>query len=86
MHTKSHPQNSEISQAVVDSLAGNVADMSPTCRPDTAMLANFSRKDMSRRHTTSKKRPRHTVFVCRFAHTDPHQAPKEAALLRRFLA
>jgi hypothetical protein len=37
--------------------------MSLTCRPDTAMLANFSRKGMSRRHTTSKKRPRHTQFI-----------------------
>ena len=28
-------------------LAGNVADMSPTCQPDTVMSANFSRKGMS---------------------------------------
>jgi hypothetical protein len=44
-------------------LAGNVADMSPTCRPDTAMSANFSRKGMSRQHKTCKKRPRHTQFI-----------------------
>ena len=31
------------------------------------MSAIFSRKGMSRRHTTRKKRPRHTVFVCLFA-------------------
>jgi hypothetical protein len=31
----------------VSNLAGNVADMSPTCRPDTAMSANFSRKGMT---------------------------------------
>ena len=36
--------------------------MSLTCRPDTAMSANFSRKGMSRRHTTHKKRPQH--FLC----------------------
>ena len=44
-------------------LAGNVADMSPTCRPDTVMSANFSRKGMSQRHKTCKKRPRHTQFI-----------------------
>ena len=47
-------------------LAGNVADMSATCRPDmvmSMMSAIFSRKGMSRRHTTRKKRPQHTVFV-----------------------
>ena len=44
-------------------LAGNVADMSATCRPDTAMSANFSRKGMLRRHKTCKKRPRHTQFI-----------------------
>ena len=37
--------------------------MSATCRPDTAMSANFSRKGMSRRHKTCKKRPRHTQFI-----------------------
>jgi hypothetical protein len=37
--------------------------MSPTCRPDTVMSANFSRKGMSRRHKTCKKRPRHTQFI-----------------------
>jgi hypothetical protein len=65
------PIHTNESNVVMD-LAGNVADMSPTCRPDTAMSANFSRKGMSRRHTTRKKRPRHTVFVCRSADTDPH--------------
>jgi hypothetical protein len=71
-------------------LAGNVTDMLPTCRPDTAMSANFSRKGMSRRHTTGKKRPRHTVFVCRFADTT-HTCPRgrrggAAAILQRFAA
>ena len=33
------------------------------------MSAIFSRKGMSRRHTTRKNRPRHTVFVCLFADT-----------------
>ena len=47
----------------VSLLAGNVADMSATCRPDTAMSANFSRKGMSRRHKTCEKRPRHTQFI-----------------------
>jgi hypothetical protein len=37
--------------------------MSPTCRPDTVMLDNFSRKVMSQRHKTWKKRPRHTQFI-----------------------
>jgi hypothetical protein len=41
----------------------HVANMLPTCRPDTAMSANFSRKGMSWRHTIRKKRPRHTVIV-----------------------
>jgi len=36
--------------------------MSPTCRPDTVLSANFSRKGMSQRHKTCKKRPRHTQF------------------------
>jgi hypothetical protein len=44
-------------------LAGNVADMLATCRPNTAMSANFSRKGMSRRHKTCEKRPRHTQFI-----------------------
>jgi hypothetical protein len=61
----------EQSGTIPFTLAGNVADMSPTCQPDTAMSANFSRKGMSRRHTTRKKRPQHTGFVCRFADTDP---------------
>ena len=33
-------------------LAGNVADMSPTCRPDTVMSADYARKGMSPRHKT----------------------------------
>ena len=37
--------------------------MSPTCRRDTAMLANFSRNGMSQRHKTCKKRPQHTQFI-----------------------
>jgi hypothetical protein len=37
--------------------------MLPTCRPDTPMSANFSRKGMSRRHKTCQKRPRHTQFI-----------------------
>ena len=56
----------------VVSLAGNVADMSPTCRPDTVMSANFSKIGMSRRHAKPKNRPRHTQFVCRFADTVNH--------------
>ena len=36
-------------------LAGNVGNMSATCRPDTAMSANFSRNGMSRRHNLSFK-------------------------------
>jgi hypothetical protein len=70
----------------IPSLAGNVADMLPTCRPDTAMSANFSRKGMLQRHTTRKKRPRHTVFVCRFANTDPHMQAAALALLQHFAA
>jgi len=67
-------------------LAGNVADMSVTCRPDTAMSANFSRKGMLRRHTTQKEAPTHSfcVLFCRH-HTEtspPHHAAA-AALLRR---
>jgi hypothetical protein len=46
------------------------------------MSANFSRKGMSRRHTTGKKRPRHTVFVCRFADTT-HTCPEEEEEGRR---
>ena len=63
-------------------LAGNVADMSPTCRPAMVMSAILSRKGMSRRHTTRKKRPRHTVFVCLFADTiqiPTHQPTAHAA-------
>jgi hypothetical protein len=48
---------------VIRILAGNVADMSPTCRPDTVMSANFSRKSMSRRHKTCEKRSQHTQFI-----------------------
>ena len=47
------------------------------------MLANFSRKGMLRQHVTRKKRPRHTVFVCHFANTDPHHAPEEVEEGRR---
>jgi hypothetical protein len=42
-------------------LAGNVADMLPTCQRDTA--ANFSRNGMLQQHKTCKKRPRHTQFI-----------------------
>ena len=34
-----------------NTLAGNVGDMSATCRPDTVMSANFGRHGMSARHT-----------------------------------
>ena len=44
----------------LSSLAGNVGDMSATCRPDTVMLANFCRHGMSGRHTRG---PRHTQFI-----------------------
>ena len=37
--------------------------MSPTCRRHRQMSANFSRKGMSPRHKTWKKRPQHTQFM-----------------------
>jgi hypothetical protein len=41
-------------------LAGNVADMLPTCQRDMAMSANFSRNGMLQQHKTCKNVPIYT--------------------------
>jgi len=43
--------------------------MLATCRQHGVMSANFSKKGMSPQQARPKKRPRHTVFVCRVADT-----------------
>jgi hypothetical protein len=45
-----------------NTLAGNVANMSPTCRRDTAMLANFSGNGMSQQHNV-KEAPTYPIYT-----------------------
>ena len=64
-------------------LAGNVADMSPTCRPDTVMSADYAKKGMSPRHDERQKEsPTHPICV---NNTDITNKPKHTGTIRFYV-
>jgi len=83
------PSSQRLTTGSTCTLAGNVADMLPTCRPDMVMSAIFPRKGMSRRgDTRHAKRGPDTQFLCVFLPTShrtspPHHAANEEEEGRR---
>ena len=53
----------QVNDDVAKDLAGNVADMSASCRRHVVMSADYAKKGMSPRHNKGKTRRRHTQFI-----------------------